>query len=496
MFQRSLLTICFIAMVSMLPAQNVQTTVTQPFKATSSIDQFHTFKSGDSVTIIGYKKKGGQYNFAVVTDNYAEVFSLQTIPFDITEKALKKLPNALSDETRNTLKQKRAEIIAFRHAARKQEALDGKIRVVIPKKESSYSSNDHYFFSDSDALGNIEAGDTVVILGYTHTSTYHKFALYSNKAAGVYYTISTNQPFEKKLNVEYLPSIDDTDVRIIIQQKKNEMRQREADEKARFRAEVLAGNYKGRLSYTSELRTENYEQCPFAYGDTVSILGYKNKDYYNYFALASEKGAGIYRTHSSVTSIFRNTINIALLPSTDSPEVQAAIERHRVIADSLIAEKTRKLQEETIEIKKKILEDIKIYDPVVIRVTNWSTNSVGMVAVDITVTNGSPTETIKYISFQAYFTNPVGDKVRNEISGGSFWKARGVGPIGPRPTTLENFDERWAEFRGSYSFDSSSFYASTAQYIHLSSVTIQYMSGKTITLTGEKLKKRVIYGSD
>ena len=73
------------------------------------------------------------------------------------------------------------------------------------------------------------------------------------------------------------------------------------------------------------------------------------------------------------------------------------------------------------------------------------------------------------------------------------WKARGVGPIGPRPTTLENFDERFDDNRGSYNFDNLTFYSRVATYFQLSSVTIQYMNGKTITLTSANLKKHVRY---
>ena len=103
------------------------------------------------------------------------------------------------------------------------------------------------------------------------------------------------------------------------------------------------------------------------------------------------------------------------------------------------------------------------------------------------------TETIKYISFQGYFTNAVGDKCYNEIGGGTVWKAKGVGPIGPRPTSIDNYDERYGRNEGSYDFDNLTFYSRTADSFHMSSVTIQYMSGKTITLSGQNLKKHIRY---
>ena len=131
-------------------------------------------------------------------------------------------------------------------------------------------------------------------------------------------------------------------------------------------------------------------------------------------------------------------------------------------------------------------------DPVIVHVDSWEANSAGGIEVNLSVTNCS-TQPIKYITFQGYFTNAVGDKCRNEIGGGTVWKGRGVGPIGPRPTTIENFDERFEDNKGSYNFDNLTFYSRVAAYFQLSSVTIQYMNGKTITLSGANLKKHVRY---
>lgn len=496
MIRKYVITVLLVAYAAGLSAQRLRTTVVEQYLTSSEIDQTHLFNVGDKVSLIGYKKKSGLHHFAVVADGYAEIFSYPIIPFNVTEKELKKLPNALSDEMRDAIKQIRTKIVSMRYAERKQHALEGRIRVVVPKSGFSYSDASQSLYPEAGALGKVEAGDTIHVLGYAHSYADHKIALYSDKAVGVFYTLSKRPPFEGQLETNYLPSIDDADVCAVIKQKQSEWRRRQEEDDARFREDALRGNISVVLKSVYDLKAEDGTRVPFASGDTVSVFGYKSESPYDYFALASEKGAGIYKTLSSLSYLFRNTVEFSRLLSTDDPKVKAEVERRQAKADSIKEAEARKMQEELVELKKRVIGELKAYDPVLVHVTNWTMNSVGEVEVNITVTNGSPTETIKYITFQAYFTNPVGDRVRNEIGGGTTWKARGVGPIGPRPTTLENIDERWENFRGSYEFDNGSFYSSMAQYINISSVTIQYMSGKTITLTGEKLKKCVLYGED
>lgn len=121
-----------------------------------------------------------------------------------------------------------------------------------------------------------------------------------------------------------------------------------------------------------------------------------------------------------------------------------------------------------------------------------NSNSVGGIEVSLNVINCA-TQPIKYITIQGYFTNAVGDKCRNDIGGGFVWKGKGVGPIGPRPTSLENFDERYSLNEANYTFDDLKFYSRVAENFHFSSVSIEYMNGKKITLSGAILKKHIRY---
>ena len=102
-------------------------------------------------------------------------------------------------------------------------------------------------------------------------------------------------------------------------------------------------------------------------------------------------------------------------------------------------------------------------------------------------------QTIKYVTFQGYFLNAVGDKCRNEIGGSTIWKVRGVGPIGPSPTTIDNNYERIQKCKASYDFDDLTFYSRSANTFRLSSVTVEYTNGRKLTLSGANLDKHVRY---
>jgi hypothetical protein len=116
-------------------------------------------------------------------------------------------------------------------------------------------------------------------------------------------------------------------------------------------------------------------------------------------------------------------------------------------------------------------------------------DSAGGIEVDITFTNCS-SQKVKYVYFRGYFLNAVGDRCRNEITGSTEWKYRGVGPIDPFPKTS---DDSSYGHRHTYFFGNPRFYSSIAEKFRLSSVTIEYMNGTKKVLSGAELKKRVKY---
>ncbi len=132
---------------------------------------------------------------------------------------------------------------------------------------------------------------------------------------------------------------------------------------------------------------------------------------------------------------------------------------------------------------------LKALTPAFIEIFGWSMDSAGGIEVDITFTNCS-SQKVKYVYFRGYFLNAVGDICRNEITGSTEWKYRGVGPIDPFPKTS---DDSSYGHRHTYFFGNPRFYSRIAEKFRLSSVTIEYMNGTKKVLFGAELKKRVKY---
>ena len=196
-----------------------------------------------------------------------------------------------------------------------------------------------------------------------------------------------------------------------------------------------------------------------------------------------------------------NNVPLPFLPSIGDPEVKAVIAKaNQRIKDLKKAEldayyeKKRKEAEDRAAQKKALEEErmanLKLMDPAYIEVKGWNMDSAGGIAVNLTFTNCDRFHSIKYIYFQGYFLNAVGDKCRNSVSGSTVWKYTGVGPINPFPSKPGQYGKSYI---ANYCFDDPLFYAKTAHKFRLSSVTIEYTNGKKKTLTGDELDIRVDY---
>ena len=477
----------FIAIVIAfsLNAQSIKTKIEENINLKECVGlRDVSFSAGDTITIHAYKKKNNLYYFIVETRYYANLVVSSVIPFNVEQKELKRLPNALSDNAKIQLDNHIKDVENRIRFDLKNSALSGLLK-------ENFGGNVR-FTGVGDAIGGIRENDSVYILGYKNegNSTY-KWALYTNKAAGIFLTnkdIGNINGF----SCSYLPSIDDTDVLKVLQEKRNILLQIENYKKIKYRNKALKGEVFGVIEST--YLKDDDDDFPYSLGDTVSLIGYSKKGAVHYYAMYSNKGAGIFHGYNSVVVTFKNsgTIQYLNLASVDDPEVKSIIESKKTEIDSLNIVQTARILTELEESKQNLINTLKMCSPVVVRCDSWSSNSAGGIEVSVTVTNCS-SQTIKYITLQGYFENAVGDKCRNEIGGGTIWKARGIGPIGPVPTSTENFDERWDDCRASYTFDNLTFYSRVADTFHFSSIAIQYMNGKTITLSGKNLKSHVIY---
>lgn len=470
-------------------AQGIQTTFTRQINIKRDYNSPISFNFGDSVTVYGYKKKSGVYYYNIETKYYADLIRSNDIPFAATEKELKKLPNALDDEQKDFMRLRKQLAAQRLLTLKKEKALRGDFMNIVSA---------HYALSSDDATGGkLTKGDTVYIVGYKGGAySDYQYALYNDKVAGVYKTSSDYSLFYKKFDKNDLPSVDDPDVIKFLEGKRQEILQRKAEEKMKYRKLALSGKIQGFGSFASFLKRVEDESTPFEDKDTITIVGYSDYGGSQYYALYSYSSGvvGNFKSTSRVGTIFRNSseIDFSKMPAYDDPEVKLVIEQQKPIIDSLMQIRLAESRKRLAEAATNLINIYKENQPFIIKDISWSSNSVGGIEVSLSITNCTQ-QTIKYVTFQGFFKNAVGDKCRNEIGGGSAWKARGIGPIGPCPSTVDNCSERLYDCKGSYTFDNLTFYSRVADTFKLSSVTVQYTNGKTITLSGANLDKHVRY---
>ena len=328
-------------------------------------------------------------------------------------------------------------------------------------------------------------GTSVTIFAYKKKDDSYKFGIYTDDYAGLLeYKVNPFAADEKQL--KKLPNADKKKAEDLLLSYYNKAcaKAREKSLSGKYRT-IASCNLYGKLNEHEGLVDKN---------DTIIIVGYKEvKDFLgttSYYAVVNNKAAGVF---DALTDKKLSVINIPLnyLPSTDDPQVKAIIvkEEKRIIDERLSREK--KEREERAAIQKSIEEqefaNLKFMDPAYIEVKKINMDSAGGNEVSIKFTNCS-SQKVKYVYFTGYFLNAVGDKCRNEVGGSTVWKYTGVGPVSRIPNTPDRFGSYIKYFHSD-----PLFYSKNARRLILSSVTIEYMNGKKIVLSGSELEDRVDY---
>lgn len=353
------------------------------------------------------------------------------------------------------------------------------------------------------------AGESVTIHAYKKKSGKYHFLIETEDYATI--INCSNIPFhatEKEL--KKLPNALNSDADVLLKEKQQTVYQRQikkerearlakekadAEVKAQYRVKALNGQVKGKLSFTGRWKLEDenglHRLCDEG---IVSIVGYSKVGNLHYYAVYSDEVVGSFHSTLPTHQTFDNYKDIEFnnLPSDSDPKVLLVLKEQSVIVDSLRAIERVEENRKTEEIIVKRIQEYKKKQPFIIDEISWSSNSVGGIYVSLDITNCA-NQTIKYVTFQGYFLNAVGDKCRNEIGGSTIWKVRGVGPIGPSPTTIDNNYERIQKCKASYDFDDLTFYSRSANTFRLSSVTVEYTNGRKLTLSGANLDKHVRY---
>jgi hypothetical protein len=333
-------------------------------------------------------------------------------------------------------------------------------------------------------------GNPVTIYSFKQKDGIYSFGIYSDDYAG-------------DINMKNIPF--DVDLKQLKKLPKNSKKKEASYTEmacAKARKKALSGMYK--TTATSTIMSRNTDAW-ISQGDQMMVLGYSTErsyvgTYTYYYAVVGKDGAGIAYSYD-MDKVTVNNVPLPFLPSIGDPEVKAVIAKaNQRIKDLKKAEldayyeKKRKEAEDRAAQKKALEEErmanLKLMDPAYIEVKGWNMDSAGGIAVNLTFTNCDRFHSIKYIYFQGYFLNAVGDKCRNSVSGSTVWKYTGVGPINPFPSKPGQYGKSYI---ANYCFDDPLFYAKTAHKFRLSSVTIEYTNGKKKTLTGDELDIRVDY---
>lgn len=271
----------------------------------------------------------------------------------------------------------------------------------------------------------------------------------------------------------------------------------------KYKAGIAYNDYCIVEFYATEEQTKLIKQCGIKDLQQKDLIEYKNQIYTvknNIYNTAYTK----YRTDSISLreSFVKDSLDVRLSFVNDSiKNYQAYVsdslkEREEYVTLTLTVDSMRKEFESKKVIKAK--RDKEFWaskgSPVALNMVWWSSNSVGGITAKFEVLNLSK-KTIKYVAITGYFKNAVGDRVYNQVGRGSSYTVRGIGPIGPAPTSFDEF-AMFADATGTYEFDDCFFYSRTADKIEVSSVKLTYTDGTTQTVSGKVLDKQMYWKED
>ncbi len=357
-----------------------------------------------------------------------------------------------------------------------------------------------------------EPGDSITVFAYKYKSYIHYCGIYSYDYAAIGYFSSL--PFDlQPSQLKKLPDASTDEAKQLAQSKMVDIAKYML---VKTKEDALAGKFKKKVTSSFYHMTDNRKNLNIN-GDEVTVMGYLYENNLNRFALVYRGQADIY---TSSNNPFGKKF-VQYMPSVYDVDVKLEIERinkkyaedkrareeeerrlatikkaHddsiRAVKDSMQRMEDAKRFEELKKDASVLMANYRKMSPALFKVFGWYMDSAGGITVSLIVTNCS-SQRIKYVTFRGYFLNAVGDKCYNEIGGGTEWRGKGIGPIDAFPKTPEDFLCGNESHIASYDFDNNAFYCRTADTFHLSSVTIEYMNGKKVVLSGAELKKRVVY---
>lgn len=435
-------------------------TIITPFTTSIKTNDGIYFYKGDTVTIFGYNKKKKRHYFYIRNDSLIKSFNIDTIPFELKEKELKKLPKPTRDDF-NSIIQSQSEIVKQTY---RPNALQALYKCIWNGKEKN----------DKNILKYLSEGDTVFIFAYDNDNNYyHKY----NYAIGTKYIFGTFSSYDSPsslftgINIntnyfDYLPSTEDPYILNLGENLNGVVKQMVKDK-------AINGDIKSQIKINENSSIISIEENPithtldrFSNGDSIIIFGKSDSRY----AISSVDKIGIVRVDKSVFQLDEDLLDC--LPDINDEDVQKAYMNKSVLVkeeqDRLkFFEEQRRDSIRLAHIKRQdeLYENGYYID---FSNTYFESNSAGNITPHFTIINNS-SKTIKYVYLCVYFKNRVNDIVYNEINRDLYLDIQLTGPI-------NGYNKE------SYSLAYSKFYAPTAYSMYIKEVLITYMDGSQKTM--------------
>lgn len=198
----------------------VETRITQNLTINGGI-WTKALKAGDPVTIFSYKQDGDTHSFGIYSDDYVGEIDMRGIPFNVDSKQLKKLPK----NSKKGLKT----YTPMACAKARENAFAGKYKTTAP---------DMLLTNDFDVI--VQKNDPIIVVGYKAVPdisglTNFYYSIIKEDGAGLCDNSTLYRFVFNNVPLPFLPSTDDPQVKAIIANKKQAIKERKAAEERAYR---------------------------------------------------------------------------------------------------------------------------------------------------------------------------------------------------------------------------------------------------------------------
>lgn len=238
----------------------VETKITQNLTINGGI-WTKVLKAGDPVTIFSYKQDGDTHSFGIYSDDYAGEIDMRGIPFNVDSKQLKKLP-------RNSKKGLKT-YTPMACAKARENAFAGKYKTTAPD-----------MFFGTNALEIVVTKNTpITIVGFKTVPdisgiTKYYYSVLTKDEAGLCDNSSMYKFVMNNIPLPFLPSTDDPQVKAVIANVKQTIKNRKAAE-AKAAQEDFQKRIEEQAAKRKALEEQEFEDLKLMDPAYIEVTGWK-----------------------------------------------------------------------------------------------------------------------------------------------------------------------------------------------------------------------------